>query len=93
MDYSIDLLKKIETEASEMMTPTEIAFLLDIDELSLKDDINTIGHPARKSFFIGVVRTAQELRKNIREAAVAGSPYSISECQKQIINILSEVTI
>lgn len=76
-----------------MMTPLEISFLLDIDEVTLKDDINTIGHPARRAFFRGVALTAHELRENIRDAAIAGSPYSIAECQKQILNMLSDVTI
>jgi NADH/NAD ratio-sensing transcriptional regulator Rex len=93
MDYSIDLLKEIEKKAKEMMTPTEISFLLDIDETTLKDDINTIGHPARKAFFHGVATTAHEIRENIRDAAMAGSPYSIAECQKQILTMLSDVTI
>jgi hypothetical protein len=93
MDYSTDLLKEIEKEASEMMNPREISALLDIDELSLVDDINTIGNPARKAFFRGVATTVHEIRKDVRDTAMAGSPYAIDACQKQIMNILSEVQI
>jgi hypothetical protein len=75
------------------MTPTEISHLLDLDEMSLKDDINTLGHPVRRAFFRGMATTANQLRNNIRDAAIAGSPYSITECQRQILNMLSEVTL
>ncbi|KXB86064.1 hypothetical protein HMPREF3034_00012 [Prevotella sp. DNF00663] len=76
-----------------MMTPKEISFLLNVDEIILTDDINTIGHPARKAFFNGVSTSALQLRENIREAAIAGSPFSIAECQKLIMNQLSEVNV
>lgn len=93
MDYTEEILSKIEKLAKEMMTPSEISFLLGINEVALKDDINTIGHPARKAYMRGFATTAHELRRNIREAAIAGSPYSISEALKQLIDMMSEVTI
>lgn len=52
MDYSKELLQKIEEEARRMMTPAEISALLGIDETELTDDINTLGHPARSAFFM-----------------------------------------
>lgn len=93
MDYSTDLLKEIEKNAMGMMTPREISFLLDIDEIQFIDDINTRGNPARKAFFRGVTKTAMELRENIIDAAMAGSPFSISECQKQLMQMLAEITV
>lgn len=63
-----------------MMTPAEIASLLGLDESELIDDINTMGHPARRAFYHGVALTARELREDIRDTARAGSPFSVSEC-------------
>ena len=63
MDYSTDLLKKIEEKAKEMMTPSEISFLLDIDETILVDDINSIGNPARRAFFKGMASTANDIKQ------------------------------
>lgn len=93
MDYSKELLQKIEEEARHMMTPSEISSLLDIDETELKDNINTLGHPARIAFFHGVATTAREIREDIRDAARAGSPFSVSECLSLIEKQLSGVTV
>ncbi|MCD8296825.1 MAG: hypothetical protein LUC88_04560 [Prevotella sp.] len=93
MEYSKQTLAKIDELASDMMSPKEIAHLLGIDELSLCDDINTYGNAARRAFFHGATVTAHGLRKSVRELAEAGSPFSISECQRQIEAMLSEVTI
>lgn len=76
-----------------MMTPTEISSLLGIDESELIDDINTIGHPARLAFYHGVARTAREIREDIRDAARAGSPFSVSECLHFIERQLAYVNI
>lgn len=93
MDYSTDLLLKIEEKAKEMMTPSEISFLLDIDETTLLDDVNSVGSPARKAFFKGVASTANEIRKGIRDLADAGSPFSIAECQRLITRQMAEIKL
>ena len=33
------------------MTPSMVSFRLDIDEVQLLDDINTLGHPARRAYY------------------------------------------
>lgn len=82
MDYSTELLTEIENHAREMMTPTEIAALLNIDERELCDDIATVGHAARNVYIRGISTTALELRRTLHDTALAGSPYSIAECQR-----------
>ena len=93
MDYSKELLQKIEEEAKRLMTPSEISALLGIDESEFIDDINTLGHPARIAFFHGVAVTAREIREDIRDAARAGSPFSVSECLSLMERQLSSVTM
>ena len=91
---SIDLNGLFERVASkDRGTPSEISALLGIDETELTDDINTLGHPARSAFFHGVAITAREIREDIRDAARAGSPFSVSECLSMIERQLSSVTM
>lgn len=93
MDYSTDLLRDIRTKASELMSPMEISYLLDIDEMQLADDIATPGHPARRAYYGGLAATANEMRRNVIDTASAGSPAAIAECQRRIMTLLSDVAL
>lgn len=72
--------------------PTEISALLGIDERELCDDIATVGCPARAAYVRGASATALELRRTLHDTALAGSPYSIQECQRLLAAALSAVT-
>lgn len=76
-----------------MMTPTEISALLDIDERVLCDDIATVGCPARTAYVRGAAATALELRQTLHDTALAGSPYSIQECQRLLAIAQSALNI
>lgn len=91
MDYSTDLLSRINQLAQELMTPTEISALLDIDEREFCDDIATVGSPARSAYVRGLAATALELRHTLHDTALAGSPYSIQECQRLLAAAQSSV--
>ena len=75
------------------MTPSEISFILGVEEITLVDDINTIGNPARSAFFRGMASTANEIRKGIRDLADAGSPFSIAECQRLITRQMADIKL
>ena len=75
------------------MTPSQVSIHLDIDEMQLLDDINTIGHDARKAYYRGLVATDNELRKNTLDLMRAGSPSAIADCQTRIERILNEITV
>ena len=45
------------------MTPSMVSFRLGIDEVQLHDDINTLGHPARRAYYSGLEETDKELRQ------------------------------
>lgn len=76
-----------------MMSPMEISYLLDIDEMTLADDIATPGHPARRAYYSGLAATANELRRNVLDTAGAGSPAAIGECQRRIMALLSDLAL
>lgn len=63
-----------------------------IDERVLCDDIATVGCPARAAYVRGASATALELRRTLHDTALAGSPYSIQECQRLLAVALSAVT-
>ena len=63
------------------------------ERVASKDRGRGEGHPARIAFFHGVATTAREIREDIRDAARAGSPFSVSECLSLMERQLSSVTM
>ena len=85
------MLEEIEKCAKTLMTPSQVSFCLDIDEIQFHDDIRTIGHPARRAFYKGLQSTDNELRQQIIDLMRAGSPTAISDCQQRIERCLNEI--
>lgn len=81
MDYSNELLTRIRDLSSQLTPPQEISALLDIEEREFLNDLNTIGHPARKAFMQGYATTANEIRKDNINLAQAGSPAADEACR------------
>lgn len=75
------------------MTPSMVSFRLGIDEVQLRDDINTIGHPARRAYYTGLEETDGELRQQLLDLMRAGSPSAIADCQQRIERCLSEIAL
>ena len=75
------------------MTPSMVSFRLGIDEVQLRDDINTIGHPARRAYYTGLEETDGELRQQQLDLMRAGSPSAIAGCQQRIERCLSEIAL
>ncbi len=93
MDYSTNLLNEITECAKALMTPSQVSFRLDINEVQFLDDIHTVGHPARRAFYIGLQATDNELRQQIIDLMRAGSPSAIADCQRRIERCLNEITL
>jgi hypothetical protein len=75
------------------MTPSQVSFRLDINEVQLLDDINTIGNPARCAYYKGLEETDCEVRTQLLDLMRVGSPSAIADCQQRIERCLSEITI
>lgn len=91
MDYSSDLLTKIQDLSSKLTPPREISALLDIDETEFKADINTPGNPARRAFMCGYSKTALRLRKQNLELVDAGSPAADEACRSYLRRVEREL--
>ena len=74
MDFSTDLLIKIKELASKLTPITEISALLDLNEIELRDAVNTPGNPVRTAYFKGFSERALKIRERNLELAEAGSP-------------------
>ncbi len=75
------------------MTPSAVSFRLGIDEVLLHDDINTLGHPARRAYYMGLEETDAELRQQLLDLMHAGSPSAIADCQQRIERCLAEISV
>ena len=75
------------------MTPSMVSIRLGIDEVQLLDDIHTIGHPARRAYYLGLEETDRELRQQLLDLMRAGSPSAIADCQQRIERMLNEITV
>lgn len=93
MDYSSDLLTRIKDLSCQLTPPAEISALLDIDERDFVDDLNTIGHPARKAFLQGCAATANKIRKDNIDLAQAGSPAADEACRGYLIKMMRNINI
>ena len=70
------------------MTPSQVSFRLDIDEVQL-----LIGNPARRAYYRGLEETDCEVRTQLLDLMRVGSPSAIADCQQRIERCLSEITI
>ena len=93
MDYSSDLLTRIQDLSSQLTPLPEISALLDIDERELRDDVNTPGHDARRAFMKGYAETALKLRKQNLELVDAGSPAADEACRGYLKRMIRDIDI
>lgn len=93
MEYSNEKLNEIESLASKLLTPTQIGVLLDIEETEIRDDVNTVGHPARKAFMKGYIRTVLEMNQDVIDAAQAGSPFAQQKLESLRDNVRNELYV
>lgn len=93
MDYSDDLLSKIQDLSRDLTPPQEMAALLDLDESELRTDINTPGNPARRAFMKGYAETAHHLRRQNLELADAGSPAADEACRMYLKRMTRDIDL
>lgn len=93
MDYSRDLLTKIQELAGHLTPLQEISALLELNETELRTDINTMGHPARVAFMKGYAETALKLRKQNLDLVDAGSPAADEACRGYLKRMIRDIDL
>ncbi len=86
MEYSDEQLQKIREFAGLLMTITDIAVLMDIDEDELRSDIASKSTKASRAYRLSKTETILELHRQEIEFAKLGSPLSVELTQTYIIN-------
>lgn len=77
-----DQLEKVRECGRNMVSPSEIPFIIDVDERSFLSDIRTEGSDIRKAYMKGYTETSYKIHEINREIAEAGSPMAISEIMR-----------
>jgi phage antirepressor YoqD-like protein len=75
-------IEKIEEMASLLMSITDIAALLEVDECELREAINDSGTGISKAYKKGKAQTIYELRKNEVALAKIGSPMAVELAER-----------
>ena len=91
MDYSTDLLQQIKRLAAKLTPITEISVLLGLNEIELRDSVNTMGHPARQAFYEGMAETALKVRERDLQLAEAGSPSADEALKNYLRNMINDL--
>lgn len=86
MEYTGDELQKVSEYAGLLMTITDIALLMDIDEDELRSDIADKSNKASRAYRLSKTETVLELHRQEIELAKLGSPLSVELTQNYIIN-------
>lgn len=86
MEYTGPELEKIGEYAGLLMTITDIAILMNIDEDELRSDISDNSNNVYRTYRLSKIRTTLELHRQEIELAKLGSPLSIELTQKYIID-------
>lgn len=86
MQYNTERLTLLSEYASLLMTISEIAILLDVDEDELREDIADKTSEVSKAYKSGKIKTILELHRQEIELAKLGSPLSVEITHNYIIN-------
>lgn len=88
MDFSQEQLDLISRYGENLTPPEQVAVLMGVDELEFIDEVTNISSPVRRAYVIGMAKTADALRRQNLEAAMAGSPAAIAESLQQLKQII-----
>lgn len=93
MEYTKDLLEKIKKLAKDLTPIEELAALLDVSEMELRQDINTPEHAARRAYMSGYAETSLRLRRMNIDLVNAGSPAADEACRQYLKRMTRDIDI
>ena len=90
MKYSSEQLEMISIYASNLMLPSEIATLLNIDEQELLEAIRNKQSDASRAYRVGKTETTLAIRRQEVELAKMSSPLAVQNVAKYISQMDTE---
>ena len=88
---SKDLYPKIEEMAEQLVPPSQMAAVLDVNEDELILALSRHNSECRKIYLRGIYKAAQEIRVANLGLAKAGSPDAIRSCISSMQEMLNEL--
>ncbi|MBD8349357.1 hypothetical protein [Dysgonomonas sp. HGC4] len=86
-NYSQEILDKIKEYAGDLMSPSQIAILLDLDEIQFRSDINSKSSPVYKAYHKGKIITIHKIRSQEVKLAKASSPMAVELSERYIADM------
>lgn len=86
MLMSDDQLKELESLAAAFMSIQEIAIIMEIDYLTLRESLKDVESAAYRSHQKGYLKSKYEVNKKIINLAIAGSSPAQSQAHKLVIS-------
>ncbi len=62
-----------------------------LNEIELRDGVNSIGHPVRQAFYEGMAETALKIRERDLQLAEAGSPSADEALKNYLRNMINDL--
>lgn len=87
MNFTKEQIEQIEKLASLYMKISDIALILDIDEATLRAQLEIKDSQAYNAYFKGKALRKLELRKQEMELARVGSPLALDNAAKALIDM------
>lgn len=88
--YSQEKIDKIQEYAGDLMLPSQIAIMLDLDEHQFKSDIKNPSSPVYKAYHKGKTITIHEIRSQEVKLAKASSPMAVELSERYIADMEME---
>lgn len=83
-NYSLEQLEKIQEYAGDLMLPSQIAIMLDLNEIEFRSDIKNTLSPVYKAYHRGKTITIHEIRSQEVRLAKASSPMAVELSERYI---------
>ncbi len=91
MNLTKEQLEALESMGYTLLSPEMAAIKLEVDELSLRDELQRIGSAARRAYYKGYIRQLIETRNAIIKAAHNGSNPAQQEILKMITRLQNQL--
>ena len=87
MTYDDEQLGQIEQLASIYMPIRDIALIIEVDETTLREDIQSQSHPASRAYRKGKALSKVALHQQEMNLAKVGSPLALENARQNLLDM------